>query len=890
MSRYILYFDEIQKNSIEVVGGKGANLGELIKAGFEVPEGFCINTEAFSHFLKSSSRMREFYKIMEELEVNNLKRISAVANELRKHIISLQMPEEVKNEIELAIKSLGEHSAYAVRSSATAEDLPEASFAGQQESYLNIAGIENLLRHIKLCWASLFTDRAIAYRIKNNISHKNVLISVIIQKMVPSEVSGIMFTAEPISGNRRIVSINASFGLGEALVQGIVSPDLYKVDNRKVISKIIGEKALGIYSSSKSGIEVKKLPIDQGKQEALKDEEVIQLASIGKAIEKHYGSPQDIEWALCRGRFYILQSRPITSLYPIPETLKDKDFHVFISFGHQQMMTNAIKPMGISVLRTYIPFGKGKKGGESGLMYDAGNRLYMDVTFMMKMPILGKRIPDIAKGMDELIGSALEEVMKREEFKKSSAFNLAAQFSFGKALLGNSKRIIRDIVFTDLSKVHYRVNGFIKEEIEYRQREVDKLQGVEAIIYIQKMINEVSVKILKEIIPYISVGGAVNGIIRNLCGKWLGDENLAVSLNKSLEGNVTSEMGMAIGDLADIARQNRDLLSYLQNSNNGTSKVLMEGLLEVRGSEKFCTEFQQFMMKYGMRCPGEIDISNPRWYENPTELINSILNHIRSCKGGQHRENFRQGLEEAERTRKNIIRRLKFTPSGERKAYIMNRLIDVYRTTAALREHEKYMNIQLYWIAKKSLLKEAVQLKKKKKIENAEDIFYLSLKEVAEVIGETYKDDVKATIRERRKDFERFSKLIPPRVVTSDGEVLTGNYIRNGIDMPKGALIGSPVSTGTVEGRARIILDPSKGKLFPGDVLIAPFTDPGWTPLFISAKGVVMEVGGMMTHGAVVAREYGIPAVAGVINATELIKDGDLIRVNGDKGYIEVLK
>ena len=310
----------------------------MFNAGFPVPPGFCITTEAYRTFLQASSEMEEMLSRLDRLKADQLQEISNIGKLIRHHIESITMPEEIKTAIIDGWKKSGEEWAYAVRSSATAEDLPSASFAGQQDTYLNVIGADQILQAVKKCWASLFTDRAIIYRMQNGFVHRSVFLSVVVQRMVFPQVSGIMFTADPVTGNRKIISIDASYGIGEALVAGMVSPDLYQVRAGKLIKKQIAKKEVAIYALPGGGTNKVKIAEERQTTSSLTDEQAVKLASIGRSIEKHFGSPQDIEWCLVNDEIFIVQSRPITTLFPVPAVNDDK-LHLFISFGHVQMMT-----------------------------------------------------------------------------------------------------------------------------------------------------------------------------------------------------------------------------------------------------------------------------------------------------------------------------------------------------------------------------------------------------------------------------------------------------------------------------------------------------------------------------------------------------------------------
>jgi phosphoenolpyruvate synthase/pyruvate phosphate dikinase len=341
---YVLGFQDIDKTKRKVVGGKGANLGELAKIEeIHVPDGFCISTEAFKRIIGETSSLTELLDQLSLLKVEDREKIGELSREIRRVIAGTAIPEDIHAEISRRLSSHGEDTAYAVRSSATAEDLPTASFAGQQDTYLNIIGKVAILEHIGKCWASLFTERAVVYRLQNGFDHRKVHLAVVVQQMVFPQAAGILFTADPVTANRKVLSIDAGFGLGEALVSGLVNADIYKVSNGKVIDKKIATKKLVIHALKEGGTIQQEIEPERQNSQVLTEQQILQLERMGRKIEEHFGRPQDIEWCLVEDTFYIVQSRPITTLYPIPEA-NDQENHVYISVGHQQMMTDPMKP------------------------------------------------------------------------------------------------------------------------------------------------------------------------------------------------------------------------------------------------------------------------------------------------------------------------------------------------------------------------------------------------------------------------------------------------------------------------------------------------------------------------------------------------------------------
>jgi phosphoenolpyruvate synthase/pyruvate phosphate dikinase len=363
---------------------------------------------------------------------------------------------------------------------------------------------------------------------------------------------------------------------------------------------------------------------------------------------------------------------------------------------------------------------------------------------------------------------------------------------------------------------------------------------------------------------------------------WLGDKRVADTLALSAPNNITSEMGLELLDVADAIRPHPHLVSFLQRVERDDFLDELSGL---PGGQLVRDAIQAWLDKHGMRCVGEIDISRPRFSERPSMLVPMLLSNVRNFEHGEGRRRYAQGLQAARKKEQEILERLRALPDGASKAQETQRMIDQLRAFAGYREFPKYGKVSRYFIYKQALLGEAARLVQARVLSEAEDIFFLSFQELHDVVRTSRVDE--RLIRERKDAFRAYQGLEAPRVLTSDGEALNGSYRRSGV--PGGALIGLPVSAGTVEGRARVVLHPGDAALEPGDILVTAYTDPSWTPVFVALQGLVTEVGGLMTHGAVVAREYGLPAVVGVEQATRLIRDGQRIRVNGTEGYVELL-
>ncbi|MCY7799736.1 phosphoenolpyruvate synthase [Bacillus haynesii] len=864
MSHLVLGFHEMEKTQLLLVGGKGLNLGELAKIqGIQVPEGFCVTTAGFQKAIKQNETFQALLDQLAMLKVEDRDQIGEISRKIRHTIMEVEIPSNVVKEVTRYLSRFGDEHAYAVRSSATAEDLPYASFAGQQDTYLNIIGKEAILQHISKCWASLFTERAVIYRMQNGFDHRQVYSSVIIQRMVFPQASGILFTADPITSNRKLLSIDAGFRLGEALVSGLVSADCYKVQNGQIIDKRIAAKKLAIYGRKQGGTETKQIDPDQQTSQTLTDGQILQLERIGRQIETHFGQPQDIEWCLADDTFYIVQSRPITTLYPIPEA-NDQENHVYLSVGHQQMMTDPIKPLGLSFYLLITP----------APMRKAGGRLFVDVAPRLTTRV-GRETLLNSLGSDPLIKGALMTVIERD---------------FIKLLPNDQTAPIPDRRNTDILAQFENDPTIVSDLIKRSQTSIEELKqniqaksGLDLFDFILEDIQQLK-KILfdpQSTAVFMAAINATSWINENM-NEWLGEKNAADTLSLSVPNNITSEMGLALMDVADVIRPYPEVIDYLEHTKEDN---FLDELVKFDGGRETRDAIYDFLSKYGMRCTGEIDITRTRWSEKPMTLVPVILKNIKNFEPNAGNRKFEQGRRVALEKEQELIERLKLLPDGEQKAKETKRMIGLIRNFIGYREYPKYGIVSRYFVYKQALLKEAEQLVQAGVIHEKEDIYYLTFEELHEAARTKKIDDQIISIR--KDEYKLYEKLTPPRVITSDGEIITGEYKRE--NLPANAIVGLPVSSGVIEGRARVILNMENANLEDGDILVTSFTDPGWTPLFVSIKGLVTEVGGLMTHGAVIAREYGLPAVVGVENATGLIKDGQQIRVHGTEGYIEIL-
>lgn len=864
--QYVWDLRHADETQVAVVGGKGAHLGGLSRIeGVGVPPGFCVTTDAFRRVMAEAPTIDERLDELSRLNPDDREAIRTLSAQIRRTIEGIAIPDDLAAVITRALARLGDRVACAVRSSATAEDLPTASFAGQQDTYLNVLGPAAVLQHISRCWASLFTERAVTYRQRNGIDHRTVHMAVVVQQMAFPEAAGILFTADPVTGNRKVATVDAGFGLGEALVSGLVNPDVFKVRDGEIVARTIAAKQRAVLALPDGGTQEVEIDAQRQEQPALTDAQVVRLVGLGRRIEAHFGRPQDIEWCLVDDGFQIVQSRPVTTLFPVPET-DDQDNHVYVSVGHQQMMTDPMKPLGFSMWQRTAMVAK----------HEAGGRLFVDVTGRLASPASRAALLEVMGKGDPLVRDALETVLDRDDFVpslpdtgpgKPPAKGVPAPIETDPAIVTDLIAVSRASVAAlerDIrTKTGPALFDFLLEAFEEHKRVLG---------------DRVSMQV-------IMAGMEATWWLNDKLEEWLGEKNAADTLTLSAPDNVTSEMGLALLDVADVIRPRPEVVDFLRGIEHVEDDVFLDELAKVTGGPEARDAIEAYLDRYGMRCVGEIDITRPRWRERPTTLVPVILDNVRNFERGAAGRRFEEGRRRAQKKEQEVLSRLRALPDGDRKADEAKRMIDRVRTFIGYREYPKYGIVSRTFVYKQALLREAERLVEEGVLREKEDIFYLTFQEFHDVVRSHRLDE--PLIQRRKDDFRSYHALTPPRVLTSDGEALTGAYRRD--DVPAGALIGVPVSAGTIEGRARVILDMSEADLEAGDILVTAFTDPSWSPLFVGIAGLVTEVGGVMTHGAVIAREYGLPAVVGVEQATRLIRDGQRIRVHGTDGYIEIL-
>ncbi len=686
--RYVLGLEEIDKTQVALAGGKGAHLGELSRIdGVRVPAGFCVTTDAFRSIVTAAPWIDDQLDRLSRLDPEDRETIRTLSAEIRRTLEGIAIPDDLAAAISRSVARLSEQAALAVRSSATAEDSPTASFAGQMDTYLNVVGSAAILQHVSQCWASLFTERAVTYRLRNGIDHRKAHMAVVVQQMVFPQAAGILFTADPFTSNRKVAYVEASFGLGEALVAGLVNADVYNVRDGEVVTKTVAAKQLAIHASPAGGTQQLAIEPERQKQPALTDAQVVRLARLGRRIEAHFGHPQDIEWCLVDDGFQIVQSRPITTLFPVP-TAGDQENHVYVSVGHQQMMTDPMKPLGLSLWQLTTP----------RPMYEAGGRLFVDVTRALGSPTSRAGLLKVLGRSDPLIGDALQTIVERGDFIPT----LRDEDPGGTPAGGAQAPIDADpVIVAELIERSQASIATLKRDIWTKS-------GSALLDFILADVQELK-RILfdPKRLQVIRAAMEATWWLNEQVQAWLGEKNAVDTLTQSVPHNVTSEMGLALLDVADVIRPHPDVVAFLQHVED---ESLLDELPTLAGGPEAREAIRAYLDKYGVRCVGEIDITRPRWSERPTTLVPMILGNIKNFEPGAGQRRFEQGRQEACEKEQELLARLQALPDGERKAEEAKRMIDRVRTFSGYREYPKYHMVSRYFVYKQALLNDAERL------------------------------------------------------------------------------------------------------------------------------------------------------------------------------------
>ncbi|MFC7622795.1 PEP/pyruvate-binding domain-containing protein [Microlunatus sp. GCM10028923] len=885
MPGLVLPLAELADDALSLAGGKAISLGRLLRAGFPVPPGCCVSTEAYALAADHPS----VRAAVDRLLAADPDQRPARSAEVRDALTTAPIPDRVAAEVAAGYAGLGPDRVVAVRSSATAEDLPYASFAGQQDTYLGIAGTEAVLDAVRRCWASLWTERAVAYRDAAGIDHRSVRLAVVVQRLLDASVAGVIFTADPVTGHRGTTVIDASPGLGEAVVSGAVNPDHFAVASATglVLQRTPGDKRVRIRPAATGGTERVELPADP--EPCLDDDQLAALTALGRRVHDHEGAAQDLEFAITAdGTLWLTQARPITTLYPLPADApppESAEPRVYWSMNVAQGVLGPLTPMGIAVFRLIgsaaaALFGRPVADPYAGptVLKIAGQRLYLDATTAIRSRVGRSVAPRVMGAMEARSEPLLRGLFDDPRLSVRHRSPAPVLHAVGPVLrrlhaplriLGTVARPAAARKQLDRVERDNRAATDLPPELDARQR-LARLADV----IMDRFEPTLPGAIVGVMLPMIMLQGLARRLLRGVASV----EEWQTTL-RGLPDNPTTEMDLALWRLAEEFGRDPELRRlFADTSATDLARRYVEPC-DAPLPEPVRAGLARFLETYGHRAVAEIDVGVPRWAEQPAHLINVLTGYLRLADRELAPDAvFGRAAAEAETMIDTLARR-----AGPVRGDLVRFLLRRIRRLAGLRERPKFNLVVLLAGIRSQLRLVGEDLVRQHRLDEAEDVFFVDLREAGTGLAGL---DLRSLVRDRRAGYETEARRRHvPRLLLSDGT-------EPGVAAAEteGTLTGSPASPGTVTAPARVVLDPATARLEPGEILVAPSTDPGWTPLFLTAGGLVMEMGGAMSHGAVVAREYGIPAVVGVADATTRLDTGTRVTVDGSAGTVTPLE
>jgi pyruvate,water dikinase len=856
----VLRLGEAGDNHRSLVGGKAFNLGKLIAAGLPGPRGFCVTTKAFDIFLASCPRRTELSSLLAQCSGDEIGRIAELSRVVRSCLAEVRVPEAVKDAALSAWRELGEERSLAVRSSATVEDEAGMSFAGQFESSLNVRGEEALLAAIKSCWLSLFSGRALVYLARQRVPAEKVKMAVLVQEMVDAGHAGVVFTADPLTGATDRFVVECVSGLGEGLVQGTVQPERMVVEKRRGRVLVSPEK------------------------EPLSSATLENLCDLARRTERLFSAPQDIEWAQRDGAVFLLQSRPITTKVPA-RTWEDRQVWTNLNTG--EVIPDVMTPMTWSMLQSLLEVigslfrlvGADIRraslvgGPVAGRLYFNANTIFAAV----------KPFSFLLNGTSDFfqtLGGVSVEAYRQGPLAIAPEDLPDLGFRWPKYIL-SLPRIFYDLITHWSRRRGCAWLACFKTQTD----ELDRMDlGAMSTAELTRLCGQYIREIFKNAdVLYLATQGAVLPVFLKACRDWLSEPGLALRLFAALGGLPVAEAGLALWRLAVLAHADRDTEAAVASENNWPE--IRARLCRTKHGRKFLAAWDAFMTEHGHHCRGEFELSNARWGETPDYILGLVRGYLRSLGQSDPLENQRRLAEERERLTVQCRARLK----NPIKRWIFSHSLRGAQELTVFREQLKNLGIRRFAFVRRVLLVLGRRLQEQGRLSDRDDVFFLDVAELEPVATGVASFDGRGRIESRRREYEKNLKLNPPQIVV-------GRFDPNAPAWPAAnadatLLTGIPVSPGVVTGPARVILRADDHQqVLPGEILIAPFTDPAWSPYFITAAGLVVEQGGILSHGSIVAREYGLPAVTNVASATRVIRTGELVQVDGNRGCVSVLQ
>jgi len=845
-----------------LVGPKAASLCTLYGLGVKVPLCFFLTTVAFREHLDTDGLGSRIASLAGKLndQTDDAQRI---LEEIRQLVIHSPLTDRLRGEITAAYRQLGAGTV-AVRSSATAEDLPGHSFAGQYETILGVTSLEDCLGAVKRCWASLWTERAFEYRRRKGIEHQQVEMAVIVQRQIEPEAAGVAFTVDPVMSSRSRIVIESCRGLGEALVSGQVQPDRFvlRKKNLELIRQSLaeGEPSLDLKSARKLGRSVRH-------------------------IERKLGCPQDIEWAIRYGTLWFLQARPITAI-PQPKSWEDRQAWSNTNTG--EIMPDVMTPVTWSMIQLlFYPLFRSvchlagadvNKGPVAGLV---AGRVYFNINVGMAAGRpLGLR-PDNAARSEAIFGSGHMKMYHLGELDIPDEDLPDLGFSWPRYIL-SWPRIAYELLTHSPRRGDEARARIRARNDKLRTLDLDAMETTDLVRTLRTSLWE---NTRDADLLYLVTSAPALLLFERACRRWLGEQDLTLGyrLLAAQGGMADTEAGLDLWRLAELAHADKETEAMLLSADSWPT--VREGLARTEHGRQFLEAWDGFMTEHGHHCRGELEFFNARWSERPDYVLDLVRNYLRSMGSISPLENHRRLALERDELVEQCRRRLK----NPIKRILFDRSLRQVRKLAVDRENWKNEIVRQLAVLRRALLTLGARFHKSGTLADAEDVFFLELPELEPLARGCADADIRRRIAERRADYERNKTFTPPPVVV--GRFDPSRHAAPQIDPAVRELKGIAVSPGVVTGKARVILRTDDHQhVEPGEILVAPFTDPAWTPYFLPAAGVVMDQGGVLSHGAIIAREYGLPAVVNVGPASRLIRTGQLLRVDGDRGTVTILE
>jgi rifampicin phosphotransferase len=859
-SPWVRRLDLLTRDELAAAGGKAAGLAALIRAGLPVPPGFVVLTGAYRRFVDTHGLQPQIDRASAEA-VSGDGDASAAAAALADRMRRMAVSGEVADALVAAYAELGRPTV-AVRSSSAQEDLAGASFAGQYETVLGVGDDTALLAAVVRCWASAWGARVTAYRAAHGLAG-DVDLAVIVQRQVDANRAGVLFTADPTTGRRDRIRIGGAWGLGPPVVDGTITPDEWVVDagSLQIRSRTVADKLLRMVTTAQ-GVTTVPVPADQRAQPCLTDPEVTALARLGLQAQQACGQPQDLEWVADSDRLLLVQTRPMTTLFPLPEPgpAPGQGLRVYLSINRvSQGFVEPMTPMGNEMWRVMLAgVGRMLHGPHNADPYPsvyhlAAHRIYADATGMLQRPRLMPLFEEAFATKDAVAGRILTHLAEREESALRDQPRPRWPWRlFVRVLPAFVTRMLVALVQPEAAG--RRIIRIADREVARQRAEVARLTGVEPRLAWLEEAAEAMERLVFRQAPYVVVAPMrlAERVERRLA-RTVGPADAFAAVHHSPHGNPGTEMG-------------RDLLAAAQ-------AIRDEGVVPAADHPAVVT----FLERYGHRTVREVDVGQPRWREDPTTVLDWIVEAAADPDLDHRLARERDAVVIADRHAADILARV---PGRTRRAVTGWGLWRT-RRLAGLKERPKYDVTRFIQLWRDVLLAIGDELVADGRLGHAADVMYVTFADVR--AGNDLRPAAAAT---RRAYEDERARTSIPRILTSTGETF---FTAPAADLNADGLVGVPASPGMVEAPARIVAQPTAGAIEPGEVLVTRSTDPTWTPLILRAGAVVMETGGPLQHAAIVAREQGIPTVTGIDRATELLDDGVTIRVDGTAGTVTPL-